>query len=237
MKTITLRGNMAGDVILYNEDDIERVRGVATVIENHYNPKTEQYDKQQDFPFTVFGREALNLAETVANIKDDTGKYPPMHITCKVESYKEEGENRKGDVVDKTHLSLTMIAGGPDLRWHVGSLEEDGLADEAREARESRSGRGRSGRSGGRGRSRRRGREEEADETDDIDEDLEEDVVDEDGADEEEEEKPRRSRSSRSSSRSGGRASRSGGSARSSRTSRSSRSRSGGSRRSRGYDD
>lgn len=238
-KTITLDGNIAGDIILFNEkdieDDIDNVRGVGTIIENVYNSETQKYDKSVPYPFTVFGRTAVNMADTVSAIKDETGKYPSFVVTCRLNSFSEEGENQKGEIVDKTRLGLNVIAVGPSLRWHTAMVEEDEHADSGRS---SRSTRGRSGRNSG---GRRRGREEEPEE--DIDDfDEEDDVV------EEEEEKPRRSsrssgsRTSRSSGSrtsrsSGSRTSRSGGGTRTSRTSRSSRS-SGASRRSRGnYDD
>src|SRR5699024_7619944 len=157
------------------------VRGVGTIIENVYDSETQKYDKAVPYPFTVFGRTAVNMADTVYAIKDETGKYPRFVVTCRLNSFSEEGENKKGEIVDKTRLGLNEIAVSPSPRWHTAMVEEDEHADSS--GRSSRSTRGRSGRNSG---GSRRGREEEPEE--DID-----DIDEEDDVEEEEEEKPRRS--------------------------------------------
>lgn len=232
-KTILLDGNIAGDILLFNEDliedEIDKVRGVGTIIENVYNPDTQKFDKSVPYPFTVFGRMAVNMADTVSNVKDETGKYPPLLVGCKLNSFSKDGENEKGEIVEKTHLGLNVVSFGPSLRWHTAMIEEDEHADAGRSSRSSRD---RSGRNSG---GRRRGRNEAPE---DVDEEMDDQVEDDaDDVQDEEEEKPRRSsRSSRSSSSrsSGSRTSRSSGSRTSrSGSSRSSSSRSGGSRSSR----
>lgn len=231
-KTILLDGNIAGDILLFNEDliedEIDKVRGVGTIIENVYNPDTQKFDKSVPYPFTVFGRMAVNMADTVSNVKDETGKYPPLLVGCKLNSFSKDGENEKGEIVEKTHLGLNVVSFGPSLRWHTAMIEEDEHADAGRSSRSSR---GRSGRNSG---GRRRGRDEEPE---DVDEEIDDQVEDEENDAQDEEEKPRRSsRSSRSSGSrsSGSRTSRSSGSRTSrSGSSRSSSSRSGGSRSSR----
>ncbi|NWN87180.1 MAG: hypothetical protein HLX51_01340 [Micrococcaceae bacterium] len=231
-KTILLDGNIAGDILLFNEDliedEIDKVRGVGTIIENVYNPDTQKFDKPVPYPFTVFGRMAVNMADTVSNVKDETGKYPPLLVGCKLNSFSKDGENEKGEIVEKTHLGLNVVSFGPSLRWHTAMIEEDEHADAGRSSRSSR------GRSGRNSSGRRRGRDEEPE---DVDEEIDDQVEDEENDAQDEEEKPRRSsRSSRSSGSrsSGSRTSRSSGSRTSrSGSSRSSSSRSGGSRSSR----
>lgn len=225
--TFTVKGNVAGDLLLYGEenieDNIEDVRAVGTVFEDRFNSETNKYDISDPYPFTIFGRQAVNLADSISAIKDETGKFPRVNLECRARPFSQPGENQKGEEVDKTYIGLNVVEASISLMWHTAMIEDDGHANSGRSSRSSR---GRSGRNSG---GRRRGRNEAPE---DVDEEMDDQVEDDaDDVQDEEEEKPRRSsRSSRSSSsrssRSGSRTSRSG-------SSRSSSSRSGGSRSSR----
>ncbi|GAA2036638.1 hypothetical protein GCM10009720_16560 [Yaniella flava] len=231
--TFTVKGNVAGDLLLYGEenieDNIEDVRAVGTVFEDRFNTETNKYDISDPYPFTIFGRQAVNLADSISAIKDETGKFPRVNLECRARPFSQPGENQRGEEVDKTHIGLNVVEASISLMWHTAMIEDDGHANSGRSSRSSR---GRSGRNSG---GRRRGRNEEPE---DADEEMDDQVEDDaDDVQDEEEEKPRRSsRSSRSSGSrsSGSRTSRSSGSRNSrSGSSRSSRSRSGGSRSSR----
>lgn len=221
--TFTVKGNIANDIILFNEEDIENnienVRGVGTIFENRRNPETGKWDISDPYPFTIFGRQAVNLADTVEAIKDETGKYPRLILEAYVNSFFEEGENQKGETVDKTRIGLNVREAAVSLMWHTAMTEDDDHADAS--GRSARNARGRSGRSST---GRRRGRSPQT--ADDAEHDVD-DTADEQEEQEEQEEARPRSRSSRSGGARSSRTSRAGG--RSARTSRAS----GASRRSR----
>ncbi|MGO1522877.1 MAG: hypothetical protein ACTHV8_04215 [Nesterenkonia sp.] len=206
MSEFTLRGNIAGSINLYNEDDVDKARGFGSVYVDKYNPKTGKFDLSDKFSFTGFGRDILNLSESIERfMEDNDGKKPRVIAVVRPGTYEQEGENRDGDVVDKTHIGLTLIEGSLSTKWHLSTAEPDGRA-------------GASAKSGNR--RRRKDDDEQAEDQDqggDQDQDQEED-------------EPARGARSRSGSGSGSRA-RSGGSGSRARAGGASRARAGGSRR------
>lgn len=129
MSEFTIRGNIAGSLTLFNEDDLDRARGFGKVYVDKYNPKTREYDDSDEFNFTGFGRDVLNFAESVDRfIEDNNDKKPRVVVVVRPGTYKQEGENREGDIVDKTHVGLTLVEGALSSKWHVTTGEPDGRA-------------------------------------------------------------------------------------------------------------
>lgn len=129
MSEFTIRGNIAGSLTLYNEDDVDKARGFGKVYVDKYNPKTREYDDSDEFNFTGFGRDVLNFADSVERfIEDNNDKKPRVVVVVRPGTYKQEGENRDGDIVDKTHVGLTLVEGGLSSKWHVTTGEPDGRA-------------------------------------------------------------------------------------------------------------
>lgn len=201
-----ITGNIAGPLNVSNEDDVDNARAFGTIYVDKYNPKTQKYDKSEKRPFTAFGRDALNLADSVeAFIADNDDKKPRVIALVRLGSYEEEGENRKGETVDKTRYGLTLVESGLSNKWHVTTGWPD---DHAGSGGSSKSG------------NRRRRKDDEP-----VDEEPQNEPADE-PTEEQPADEPATTRS-RSSSR--GSSARSGGSARAS-SGGSSRARSGGSR-------
>lgn len=129
MSEFTIRGNIAGSLTLYNEDDVDKARGFGKVYVDKYNPKTREYDLSDEFNFTGFGRDVLNFADSVERfIEDNNDKKPRVVVVVRPGTYRQEGENREGEVVDKTHVGLTLVEGGLSSKWHVTTGEQDGRA-------------------------------------------------------------------------------------------------------------
>lgn len=115
-----ITGNIAGPLNVSNEDDVDNARAFGTIYVDKFNPKTQKYDKSEKRPFTAFGRDALNLADSVeAFIADNDDKKPRVIALVRLGSYEEEGENRKGETVDKTRYGLTLVESGLSNKWHV----------------------------------------------------------------------------------------------------------------------
>src|SRR5699024_4000314 len=168
---------------------------------------------------TIFGRQAVNLADTIEAIEDEAGEYTQQILEVYGNSCLEERETKNGETVDTARIGLNVREASVSLMWHTAMIEDDDHAGAS--GRSAGNARGLSGRNSS---GRRRGRSQRS--ADDAEHDVD-DAADEQDEQEEQEEQRPRSRSSRSSGTRSSRTSRAGG--RSARTSRAS----GASRRSR----